>query len=282
MDRKALGKGLGALIQQPLTSQKQDRVENIPLDKIIPNQYQPREKFEDQALRELEESIREKGVIQPIIVRRSPNGYELIAGQRRWEASKKLKLETIPAIVKEAQDQESLELSLIENIQREDLTPIEEARAYKFLMDKFNLTQEKISQMVGKSRPSIANTLRLLGLPQEIQEAIKNNKISMAHGRLLLEIPELQDQIRFYKDIIDKSLTIRELESLTRKKRALKPKRFTLPKRVNSGLVAVQDELQNFLGSKVRIAQGRKRGRIQIEFYSFDDLKRIIELIVSR
>jgi ParB family chromosome partitioning protein len=286
MDRKALGRGLGALIA-PVSvadeAQAGDAVHDIPVGSIRPNPFQPREEFEPSALEELKSSIAEKGVIQPIIVRRRPDGFELIAGERRWRATKALGLPTIKAIVKTIDDQDALELSLIENVQREGLNPVEEARGYKYLIDKFGLTQEKISSIVGKSRPSIANTLRLLSLPKEILEALKKGAVTMGHGRILLEISDMHEQMRLMREIITRSLSVRELETLAKQNaRRRVIKRHAAPAGgagLNPRTYALQETLQDCLGTKVRIVQGRKRGKIEIEFYSTEDLERIAKLI---
>jgi ParB family transcriptional regulator, chromosome partitioning protein len=286
MDRKALGRGLGALIAPVAITEegKGESIAEIPITAIRPNPFQPREEFEPAALEELKSSISEKGVIQPIIVRRRPDGYELIAGERRWRATKALGLPTIKAIVKTIDDEEALELSLIENVQREGLNPVEEARGYKYLMEKFGLTQEKISLIVGKSRPAIANALRLLSLPKEIQDAMRKGAVTMGHGRILLEISDMHEQMRLMREIIAQSLSVRELEALAKqstRRRAVKRHASALggASGLNPRTYALQETLQHFLGTKVRIAQGRKRGKIEIEFYSLDDLERITKLI---
>ncbi|MBU4346084.1 MAG: ParB/RepB/Spo0J family partition protein [Candidatus Omnitrophica bacterium] len=279
MERKALGKGIGALIPER-ESQKSEKIIYLGLDQIKPNPFQPRELFDSQSLEELTQSIREKGLIQPILVRRKGEYYELIAGERRLRAANLLNLKEIPTIIKEVNDQDSLELSLIENIQREGLNPIEEAHAYRYLIDKFNLTQEKISEILGKARASIANTLRLLNLPQEIQEEIKKGRISFAHGRALLEIEDLNQQRRLAQEVISKGLSVRELESLIKRQRPSTGKRrIRPPVEGDSYLAAMENELQHILATKVRISKQKKRGHILIEFYSPEDLKRIVDKV---
>lgn len=280
MERKALGKGIGALIpnKEP-DSERREEVLHLRLDQIKPNPLQPRVDFDNQSLEELTQSIKEKGVIQPILVRQSGSYYELIAGERRLRAANMLNLKEIPAIVKNVDDKDSLEIALIENIQRESLNPIEEARAYKYLIEKFEVTHEKIGEVLGKSRASITNTLRLLGLPVEVQAEIKNGRISFAHGRALLEIEDLMLQRRLAQEIISKGISVRELENL------IKSQRRKLPKR-NIGLGArepyvavLEEQLQHALATKVRISKRKKRGHILIEFYSQEDLERIVNVL---
>jgi len=275
-ERRALGKGIGALIPgREITAQ-----ENIPqlkLEQIRPNPFQPREEFDAQGLEELMQSIREKGIIQPVLVRRRGDFYELIAGERRFRAAQMLKLEEIPAIIKDVEDEDSLELSLIENIQRQDLNPIEEARAYKYLIDKFNLTQERVSEVLGKARVSITNTLRLLNLPQEVQEEMRKGRISFAHGRALLELTDANQQRRLAQQIISNGLSVRELENLVKKHR---PKTSGPQVKRTSGepyVAVLEEELQHILATKVRIIKRKKRGHITIEFYSQEDLERIVK-----
>jgi len=277
MEKKALGKGISALIPEAAPeAHNQERVIRIPLGKIKPNPFQPREHFEDESLQELTRSIKEKGVIQPVLVRRQGDYYELIAGERRYRAAKSLNLNEIPVIIREAADQDSLELSLIENIQRQDLNPIEEARAYHYLIGKFNLTQDKLSEILGKSRPAIANIIRLLKLPQEIQEEIKKGRISFAHGRALLEIEDLNQQRRLCQEIISNRLSVRELENLIKLRRPKINKQRTGEFNNRDTYTAVlEEELQHILATKVRVIRKKKRGHIVIEFYSQEDLDRI-------
>jgi ParB family transcriptional regulator, chromosome partitioning protein len=220
MERKVLGRGLSALIpESPQVEKVFGGVSLVSLDKIKANPLQPRENFDQQSLDELVQSIKEKGVIQPVLVRRKGDYYELIAGERRFRAANILNLKEIPVIVKEVDDQDSLELSLIENIQRQDLNAVEEARAYQYLIDKFQLTQERLSEVLGKARVTVANTLRLLKLPQEIQEEIRKGRISFGHGRALLEIEDANRQRRLVQETISKGLSVRELENLIKAKR---------------------------------------------------------------
>ncbi len=281
MERKALGKGLSALIPEKVlvSGEHKEEIVYVQSGQIKPNPFQPREDFDQTSIEELAQSIKEKGVIQPLLVRRKGDSYELIAGERRLRAANSLGLKDIPIIVRDVSDQDSLELALIENIQREGLNPIEEAHAYQHLMDKFQVTQEKISEVLGKARSTITNTLRLLKLPHEIQQEMKKGRISFAHGRSLLEIDDANQQRRLAQDIITKGLSVRELENLMK---SLRPK--GLKRKIGQGqrepLVAIlEEQLQHALATKVRISKRKKRGHINIEFYSEEDLERIVKVI---
>lgn len=288
MERKALGKGINALFAEreldkteelshvDKNGNKGERIVYLKLNQIKPNPFQPREYFDPDSLEELKQSIKEKGIIQPILVRQKGDSYELIAGERRFRAASLLEWGEIPAIVKEIKDEDSLELALIENIQRQDLNPIEEARAYKYLIEKFQLTQERVSEILGKARVSVTNTLRLLKLPQEVQEEISNGRLSFAHGRALLELDDPNHQRRLTLEIISKRLSISELDSLiklNKPKNSLQKIRQT----VTDPTVSVYEEaLQHSLATKVRINKKKKRGNIIIDFYSQGDLERIV------
>lgn len=281
MERRALGKGLSALIPEKAVegAMHKEEIVYVQSGQIKPNPFQPREAFDQQSIEELSQSIREKGVIQPLLVRRRGDNYELIAGERRLRAANLLGLKEIPIIVRDVSDQDSLELALIENIQREGLNPIEEAHAYQHLIDKFKVTQEKISEVLGKARVTITNTLRLLKLPYEIQEEMKKGRISFAHGRALLEIEDTNRQRMLVQDIITKGLSVRELESLIKSSR---PK--LIKRKIGAGqrepLVAIlEEQLQHALATKVRISKRKKRGHINIEFYSQEDLERIVNVV---
>jgi ParB family chromosome partitioning protein len=281
MERKALGKGLSALIPEKVleSGERKEEIVYVQSGQIKANPFQPREDFDQTSIEELAQSIKEKGVIQPLLVRRKGDSYELIAGERRLRAANSLGLKDIPIIVRDVSDQDSLELALIENIQREGLNPIEEAHAYQHLMDKFQVTQEKISEVLGKARTTITNTLRLLKLPHEIQQEMKKGRISFAHGRTLLEIDDANQQRRLAQDIITKGLSVRELENLMK---SFRPK--GLKRKIGQGqrepIVAVlEEQLQHALATKVRISKRKKRGHINIEFYSEEDLERIVKVI---
>ncbi|TAN61427.1 ParB/RepB/Spo0J family partition protein [bacterium] len=278
MERRGLGRGLGALIPEKEHTGQKEKIVYIAVDDIHPNPYQPRESFNAESLEDLIASIKEKGIIQPVLVRSGTSGYELIAGERRFRAAKSLSMKEIPAIVKEVQDEESLEIALIENIQRQNLNPIEEAHAFKHLMDNFDCTQEKIAQTIGKSRVSVANTLRLLKLPQEIQEMLRKSLLTFAHGKVLLELQDSQRQLALARRVIHNGLSVKELDDLILPhQKTRKPK--SEAHKTSSQIKAIEEELQQALGSKVRIVSGHKRGVIHIEFYSQEDLERIYQVI---
>lgn len=280
MDRKALGKGISALIPEKETgSTKREEILYLPLEQIKPSPFQPRVDFDSLSMEELTQSIKEKGVIQPILVRRRGDAYELIAGERRFRAANLLNLKEIPVIIKNVEDRDSLEIALIENIQRASLNPIEEAHAYQYLIDKFQVTHEKISEVLGKARVSVTNTLRLLKLPQEIQEEMKKGRINFAHGRALLEIEDLNTLRRLAQEIISKELSVRELESLIKTQRRKIIKRRIGPSSRDPYAAVLEEELQHLLATKVRISKRKKRGHILIEFYSQEELERILNVL---
>lgn len=300
MSKKVLGKGLAALIPEkeissPTTesgilakpqkdTQKVERIAYLKTSEISPNRYQPRKDFDINKLGALVSSIKEKGIVQPILVRRTgEDRYELIAGERRLRAVESLGIKEIPAIIKEVGDLDSLELSLIENIQREDLNPIEEADAYQMLIDRFGFTQDRIAEAIGKDRTSVANSLRLLGLPQKIQEALKNGALSMGHGRALLGLEGAPAQMGVAKLILSKGLSVREVENIVRARRLKRGKKTPLaPERKDYHLTTIEEELQRILGTKVKIIKGKKRGKIEIEYYSDADLERIINKLSNK
>lgn len=287
MVHQALGKGLEALIPGTRIAQAEVRVGEeivkIPVEKIKPNRYQPRNEFKEENLQELANSIKEKGLLQPLIVAPSlvPGEYELIAGERRLRATKLAGLTELPVIIRsEVSEQERLQISLIENLQREDLNPLEEAQAYQQLIKEFGLTQEELAQRLGKSRAAIANTLRLLSLPQEIKEAVINRTISAGHARSLVGLESMEIQ-KLVQRIINERLTVRETEKIAERlkvdKLKLKRKKKILPE-----LISAAEELQRSLGTKVKIKGGAKRGRIEIYYHSLDELNRIIDLLKDR
>ncbi|MBL7081068.1 MAG: ParB/RepB/Spo0J family partition protein, partial [Candidatus Omnitrophica bacterium] len=275
--KRSLGKGISALIppQEVEVEEVKERILYLKTKEIRPSPYQPREAIDPQELGELAQSIKEKGVIQPILVRKKEDGFELIAGERRWKAACFLNLEEIPALVKEVKDEECLELALIENIQRQDLNPIEQAKAFQYLINKFGLTHEGVAQILGKARVSITNILRLLKLSPEIQNEIKKGGLSFGHARALLEIGEPDVRRELMGQIIAKSLSVNELENLIRKKKKKSLVGTRGSKSKDPYLLAQEELLQQALGTKVEIMQGRKRGKIYLEFYSREDLERI-------
>ncbi len=283
MSRKALGKGLSALIpgRQPAEGPGTPAVSLIPIDRISPNPYQPRKQFDSQALEELVESIRARGVLQPILVKKSAAGYELIAGERRWRAATQAGLKEIPALVKEAGKGESLALALVENLQRENLNPIEAARAYQDLTNEFGLHQEEIAHLIGKDRASIANYLRLLKLPLAIQEDVAAARLSMGHAKALLTLPDHARQQAARDQIVTRGLSVRESEELARKLTRATGKRKQKPVNADPHLFHLEEELKRTLGTKVHIARQGSRGVIQIHFHSDDDLDRLVDHIMT-
>ena len=280
MQKAALGKGLGALIPDLSVLDEKERkslgIMDVELDKIVPNEYQPRKVFNDEKLKELAASIKEQGVIQPIIVHRIGTNFGLIAGERRWRAARLAGLKYIPALVREATKRELIEQALIENIQREDLNPLEAAEAFKRLQDEFKLTQEDLARRVGKERSTITNFLRILGLPKEIKQHLATGALSMGHAKALLSLERLRDQILAANQIVKKALSVREAEALaSRLKKPVKEKK----KLTSTEYKAVEERLRKSLGTKVTIAPKAKGGKIVIEYYSGQELERILEKI---
>lgn len=274
--RKALGKGLSALIPEKVNNQ--DKITRLKTSEIIASKFQPREDFDPGKLTELISSIKEKGVIQPILVRfRDEEGnYELIAGERRLRAARAAGLEEVPVIIKNVNDTEHLEISLIENIQRENLNPIEQAHAYKRLLDEFSLSQEEIARSVGKDRTTVTNMLRLLNLPEYVQKCVQNEEISFGHAKVLLSLAGAENQAEFCKKIVKENLSVRQTENLVSSNPGVKRKKR---KSGDPHITAVEEDLQRRLGTKVVISVGKKRGSVKIEFYSNEDLDRILNLI---
>jgi ParB family chromosome partitioning protein len=273
--RSGLGRGLDALIPRHSPA-----VEEVDIDLIAPNPQQPRSVFEPESLAELAESIREHGVIQPLIVSRpgAPGAapYQLIAGERRLLASRQAGLTRVPVIVKEASPQALLELALVENLQRQDLGPLEEAAAFKRLGEEFNLTQEEIAGRVGRSRPAVANSLRLLTLSEEMQASLARGEISPGHARALLGIDDADERRTAWRRIVEGRLTVRDAESLARG-RSLRPRRAGVAKRRSADLEALEERLRASLGTKVDLTRGRSGGRVVIHYYSDEELENIIE-----
>jgi len=286
MSKKRLGRGLDALISTTKDKENQEtnnKVKKINLDSISSNPYQPRKDFIEKDLEELSQSIKEHGLIQPIIVRKVDQNYQIVAGERRYRAAKRINLDRIDAIVEEFDDQQAMEIALIENIQRQDLNPIEEAKAYQELMNKFNLLQEEIGKRVGKSRSAISNSLRLLRLPDEIKEYVSRGTLAMGHARALLSVEDNNLQKELAKEVINKELTVREIEKLI-KKIGNEDEEESKKKEVkrDPNLVFVENKLKDILGTKVNIKDGKKKGKIIVEYYSNQDLERIIELLENQ
>jgi len=281
MGRQALGKGLSALIPdlEP-SSEREGAVVDLLVSEIQPNPYQPRMNFDEVGIAELKRSILEQGVIQPIVVRRLDAGYQIITGERRWRAVREAGLDTIPALVREVSSAEDMiELSLVENIQREDLNPIDEANAYRMLIEECGLTQEEVARKVGKERSTVANLLRLLRLPDEIQERILDGELTMGHARALLVLEDEEEQIRLCGEILKNGWTVRKAEQVAKARRNGRPVRVRVQSKRDPLVQALEEELQRFFGTAVRIVKGGRKGKIEIEFYSDRDLERVLGIL---
>ncbi len=276
--KKVLGKGLDALLGE--TKDVDSGIQEIEVSKIVPNPEQPRDKFVN--ITELADSIKSKGVIQPIIVSKQDKGYEIIAGERRWRAAKLAGMKTIPAIIRDVDADEKLEITLIENIQRENLDPVEEAKAYKMLIDKFNLSQEQLAKRVGKQRSTIANSLRLLNLPNKILDDLKNGRLQPGHVRPLINIKNLNLVLEMRDKIIKEGLSVREAEQLiSRYKIGHKKEDKTKLKSKPPEILEFEDRIEKKIGTKVRINGNTNSGKIVIEYYSSDDFDRITEYLLQ-
>ena len=290
-----LGRGLEALFNDvQINIVGKERVEEnigtsiifININDIAPNPNQPRKDFKEEKIEELADSIKEHGIIQPIMVRKAANGYEIVAGERRWRAARKAQLKDIPCIVKELDEHENMIVAIIENMQREDLNPLEEAKAFQQLGETFKLTQEEISKSVSRSRPYITNALRLLKLPEEIQQLIVDGSITSGHARAIAGMKNKERQIAIARNIVEKGLSVRQVEEMA--KRLEDPKEKDRQKQKNAQKVKtskeikiIEEEMIKKYGTKVKIVSGKKRGRIEIEYYSKDELERLIDLILS-
>ena len=282
MSSKRLGKGIEALINSNKLDRTNsiDTVKKIILSKIKPNPNQPRHNFNQDALNELTKSIKEKGVITPITLRKTVDGYEIIAGERRWRAAKKARLKSIPAhIVNIKNNAEMMELALIENVQREDLNPIEEAEGYAILNSEYKMSHEDIAKSIGKKRVTVSNSLRLLRLPIEIRKSIKGGYISAGHGRALLQLKTDKLIKSIFKKIIDESLSVRQVEAIVKKKSANNKKKKVVLKQASYR--AIENQLIEILGTKVKLKPSRIGGSIEIVYFSNEDLERIIDLVKS-
>jgi len=282
MEKKALGRGLDALLPatRPMATPESSEVQYLKVGAIVPNRYQPRQTFSPQELNELTDSLKQSGLLQPILVRRKGDGiFELISGERRWRAAKEAGLETIQAVIRNCGDEESMVLALVENLQREDLNPMEMARAYHRMMNEFGLTQDIIARRVGCERSSIANVVRLIQLPSEIQQLIESNQLSMGHAKVILGLPGQNEQLRVAQLVVSKVLSVRETEKiigslLTGKKRVAKELRRT-------PWSDVEERLQKRLGTKVLIQKGKRGGKIVIHYFSPPELDGILETLLN-
>src|SRR4026208_150535 len=282
MEKKALGRGLDALLPaiRPSATPESSEVQHLKVGSIVPNRYQPRQTFSPQELNELADSLKQSGLLQPILVRRKGDGiFELISGERRWRAAKEAGLETIQAVIRNCGDEESVVLALVENLQREDLNPMEMARAYYRMMNEFGLPQDIIARRVGCERSSIANVVRLIQLPSEIQQLIESNQLSLGHAKVILSLPCQNEQLKIAQLVVSKSLSVRETEKivgslLTGKKRVAKELRRT-------PWSDVEERLQKRLGTKVMIQKGKRGGKIVIHYFSPPELDGILETLLN-
>jgi ParB family transcriptional regulator, chromosome partitioning protein len=275
MVKKGLGKGLGALISSADT--EETGVKELRINDVEPNLNQPRKHFNDEKLSQLAESIKQHGIVQPLIVKRENDTYKIVAGERRWRAARLAGLHTVPVIIKELSSKQVMEIALIENLQREDLNPIEEAEAYEKLIDEYGMTQEEISITVGRSRPAIANSIRLLSLPDKLRDMVINGDISSGHGRALLTIENKELQMRAVEEVVKKGLNVRETESLAKRLISMKEKKK--PKKLDEEYQAIEERFREIFGIKVRIVSNNKNGKIMIEYYSVEELERIVDII---
>lgn len=279
MKKQALGKGLQAFLSEEYGILKEERFAELDIELLKPNPHQPRQNFNRESIEELANSIRESGVLQPIVVVPEENHYKIIIGERRWRASQKIGLKRVPVIIRNMDNEKQIEASLIENLQREDLNPIEIAHAYNRMMAELNCTQEDVARKVGKDRSSVANYIRLLRLPENIQAMIAENKLSMGHARALvaLEEPDLQSEIA--ATVIKKALSVRDIENLISKIRERPSDSKKEEKELDPDLLAVQENLVGMMGTKVVITGNREKGSIKILYFSLEELNRIIDII---
>ncbi|BDR68500.1 ParB/RepB/Spo0J family partition protein [Clostridium tetani] len=279
--KSVLGKGLGALIPDEIQEKEIERKNTLPIESIKSNDNQPRRSFDEEKISELSQSIKEFGIIQPIIVKKIANGtkYEIVAGERRWRAAKLAGLEEVPVIIKELSNREVLEISLIENIQREDLNPIEESKAYQELLNSFNLTQGDLSKKLGKSRVTITNSLRLLNLDARVQEMLIRELITEGHGRALLAIKDINIQFEIAQKIIINKLSVRETERLVKSLNKKEETKDSIVSKNNPYYEDIKNRLEDFFQTKVKIDNKNNKGKIEIEYYSEEDLQRIIDIL---
>jgi len=276
--RPALGKGMGALLSSA-AQEGGKKYFSCPIEDLKPHQKQPRKTFDDNKMEELVASIKEKGVIQPLVVRQQADYYQIIAGERRWRAAQKAGLDRVPVVIQDVSEDWALEIALIENIQREDLNPLEEAGAYRYLMDSFDLLQEEVAKRVGKDRSTVANALRLLRLPDKVKGDLAENRLSMGHARALLALEQDDDIVEASDEIIRKKLSVRETEKLVKKIKnfeRIKPASTSRP--IDPNLLALENSLQQQLGTQVRVLPKGKGGRLEISYHDQDGLSRLLEL----
>lgn len=274
--KSGLGKGLDAIFAENGTEESNRSAEELKLSDLEPNRGQPRKDFDDETLAELADSISQHGILQPLLVRPIfGGGYQIVAGERRWRAARMAGLTTVPAIIRELDDEQVMEIALIENLQREDLSPLEEAMGYQSLMDSYDMTQEEVAKIVGKSRSAVANVLRLLKLPKEVQSLIRSGQVSAGHGRALLSFPDDAEKIAVAKRVIEEDLSVREVERLAQKANEVPKKKDVKPRGIPY-FNEVELSLHDYLGRKVRVNGDEKKGTLQIEFYGQEDLSELI------
>ncbi|MGZ4886159.1 MAG: ParB/RepB/Spo0J family partition protein [Candidatus Aminicenantales bacterium] len=277
MSKKALGKGLGAFIPDEFSILKEERFAEIEIDEIKPNPFQPRLKFDDQSIEELAQSIRESGIVQPVIVTPEDDHYKIIVGERRWRAAQRAGLRKIPVLIRNIPREKQLEISLIENLHREELNPLEIAQAYQRLIDEQGYTQQEVAEKVGKDRTSVTNYIRLLKLPPEIQDHMNGGTISMGHARALLALDDVSAQLFACRQVVDKALSVRNTEKLVTKLKERPPR--TQRHLEDPDLKALQEEMLKVLGTKVLISGSRTKGVLKIFYFSLDDLNRIYDRV---
>ncbi|WP_020678229.1 ParB/RepB/Spo0J family partition protein [Geopsychrobacter electrodiphilus] len=277
--RPALGKGMGALLNTA-AQEGGKKYFQCPIEELRPHSNQPRKNFDDAKLVELAASVREKGIIQPLVVRRVADYYQIIAGERRWRAAQKAGLDKVPVVIQDVSEDWALEMALIENVQREDLTPLEEAEAYQYLIDTFDLSQEEVAKRVGKERPTVANALRLLKLPASLRSDLNGGRISMGHARALLSLTNEEDMLEAALQVISKKLSVRDTEKLVKK---IKSFGFSPPKvkatEVDPNLETLASALTQRLGAKARVLPKGQGGKIEIGYQNLDDLDRLLDLL---
>ncbi|MCP1146618.1 ParB/RepB/Spo0J family partition protein [Lysinibacillus endophyticus] len=281
---RGLGKGIGALfptetLETLETVQNEDAIEKISLQKLVVNPFQPRKTFDDEKIDELAQSIKEHGIIQPIVVRKKGKKFEIVVGERRFRAAKLANLEEIPAIIREMTEEQMMEVAILENLQREDLTPIEEAEAYQSLIEKLNFTQEELAKRLGKSRPYITNHMRLLQLPDEVRELVNNGKLTMGHGRTLLGLKNKRRIPEVAEKVVKHELNVRQLEALIKQLNEDVSRETEKPVKKDIFVQATETQLREYFGTNVQIKKSKNKGKIEIEFYSEDDLERILEIL---
>ncbi len=275
-----LGRGLNALLGDPVLQNQGEGSVSLPISQVEPGLNQPRKRFDPEALAELADSIREHGIIQPLTVRRLSSGYyQIIAGERRWRAAKQAGLDEVPAVIIEADDRKVMELGLIENLQREDLNPAEEARGYQVLMTEYGMTQEQVAQRMGKSRPAVTNALRLLNLPEDLMALVEEGKLSAGHARALLGAPTPALQRQAAKAVLDKGLSVRQTEALVKALQKEKKPKVRSEDMLAIYLADLEKNLGSQLGRKVHIQHRGKKGKLELEYYSEDDLETLLRLL---